>query len=138
MKKCLVCGTELADFCISDVCGECVLKDIEAHQKENDHRKMIEDELAHAKAKHPKFCTSYIKTVGIEFISKDVKKIKNHVDTHHEAHYILGEELLEACEAYLEGRLDDCLHELAQCGAVVRRMMEYVQAEIDAKEGGGK
>jgi hypothetical protein len=98
------------------------------------HQRMIDEAYTHACEKHPKFCNSYISTVGIEFISQDVKRIKQHVNTHKEAHYIMGEELLESCEAYLEGRLTDCLHELAQCGAVVKRMMEYVQEQIDKEE----
>jgi len=97
------------------------------------HQDMIETELVKAKEKHPKFCggfTIYDDAIQVKcplrLAREDVERCGFKADD------ILDEEKLEAVESYLEGRLDDCLHELAQCGAVVRRMMEYVQAEIDA------
>lgn len=49
------------------------------------------------------------------------------------ADWILGEEILEAFEAYKQGDLEHCLQELAQCGAVILRMMQFVQDEKEER-----
>lgn len=43
---------------------------------------------------------------------------------------ILNKEIHEVCLAYVEGDLLHCLQELARCGAVILRMMEYVDKEL--------
>jgi hypothetical protein len=48
------------------------------------------------------------------------------------------EEVYESIEAYLDGNLHFCMTELAQCGAVILRMMEFVQKEIGKKARGEK
>lgn len=102
------------------------------------HERMIKEEYEHAVKKHPKFC-DIVTDRGIATVQDNLdncREILNLSGRHgkEEACRVLQEECLEVEEAYLEGRLHDCLHELAQCGAVVKRMMEYVQCEID-KEG---
>jgi hypothetical protein len=99
------------------------------------HQEMIAIELENAKRKHPVFCDRFHET-NLETI-KESLSIFREIGTDN-ASLILREEVAEAIEAYLEGRLQHCLVELAQCGAVVLRMMEFVQAEIDAKKGGAK
>jgi len=42
---------------------------------------------------------------------------------------VLMEEIMEVQDAYLENRFDDCYTELAQCGAVILRMMSYVKSK---------
>lgn len=98
------------------------------------HQDMIDAELAKAKAKHPKFCDEY--KPDWWSVKEALSRVRVRNEEIHDAHYILLEEVLEAAVDHNEGRLEDCLVELAQCGAVVIRMMEYVQAEIDAKKGG--
>jgi hypothetical protein len=39
--------------------------------------------------------------------------------------------LFEAFVAYKEGDKKHCLQELAQCGAVILRMMQFVQDEME-------
>ena len=106
------------------------------------HRAMIDAELSKAKAKHPNFCknfNSFPRTPSaILVVQFDLENIRGKVERNGRAVDILKEEITEAVEAYLENRLPDCLVELAQCGAVVLRMMEFVQAEIDAKKGGAE
>jgi len=66
----------------------------------------------------------------------DVKKELSRVKQYNDLHYlgtsqvsVLVEEIMEAQEAYLEGRFDDCYTELAQCGAVILRMMNHVKSK---------
>lgn len=101
--------------------------------KTNQYIDIINDELKNATKKHPLFCHAYansekesisralasIRSCN-EFCEKQGKKI---------AATILQEEILEAEEAFLSGDFDSCLHELAQSGAVILRMMELVETE---------
>lgn len=41
-----------------------------------------------------------------------------------------NEEILEALEAYKAGDKEHTLQELAQCGAVILRMMEFVEQDF--------
>lgn len=47
---------------------------------------------------------------------------------------VLMEEVSEALEAYDKCELENCLKELAQCGAVILRCMQFVRDELN----GGK
>ena len=90
--------------------------------------------IAHreACAKHPKFCD------GITNKSNDA--VRNaladlrivNAEGPYFADRILHEEIAEALEAYLDGDLKHSLKELAQCGAVILRMMQFVQDEMEA------
>lgn len=44
---------------------------------------------------------------------------------------VLLEEFAEAMNAYQHGDKKQCFQELAQCGAVILRMMEFVQKDIE-------
>ena len=85
-------------------------------------------------AKHPKFCD------GITNKSKDAvrKALADLRIVNAEGPYfadrILHEEIAEALEAYLDGDLKHCLQELAQCGAVILRMMQFIDYEIEFRE----
>lgn len=97
-------------------------------------RQMIESEFSKAYTKHPKFCDDFT-GASERFIVDELecwRKVNSVAPYHADA--ILNEEILEALEAYKQGDMDHCLQELAQCGAVILRMMDFVQAEIDNKE----
>lgn len=90
---------------------------------------MILYEYEKACAKHPKFCdiltTGSLSKIGEALdIARDENKcpIAN-------GNMILQEEILEALEAYKLGEYDHTIQELAQCGAVILRMMDFVTEE---------
>ena len=91
--------------------------------------------IAHreACAKHPKFCdfmtytTKSVNSVGLGLVRKENSKGPYYADR------IICEEIMEAIEAYLDGDMEHCLQELAQCGAVILRMMQFVQDEKEAR-----
>ena len=92
----------------------------------------IIDEHKDACRKHPKFCDDF--TGAREwFIVDELERWRkvNSVAPYH-ADAILNEEILESLEAYKQGDMEHCMQELAQCGAVILRMMEYVQDEMEA------
>ena len=91
---------------------------------------MIQDELDKAEAKHPKFSDfmtgrSYkaIKD-ALLFWRRHNEKAPYHADS------ILFEEIYEAVEAYKKDEKVHCIQELAQCAAVILRMMGFVEDEI--------
>ena len=93
---------------------------------------LIYNELERAEKKHPvfcdKLCDDYIHNWGnLESVYKEIN------DGHRgfSADNILMEEVAEAMNAYLhpytEFDKEHCLQEMAQCAAVIIRMMEYVE-----------
>ena len=92
----------------------------------------IIDEHKDACRKHPKFCDDF--TGASEWFIVDElerwRKVNSSAPYHADA--ILNEEILEALEAYKQGDMEHCLQELAQCGAVILRMMQFVQDEMEA------
>ena len=92
-------------------------------------RNLIEDEFSKAVTKHPKFCDS-ITPPGFDFDEEEKRWKKwNDESEHHYSSDILNEEIAEALNAYTKGDKEHCLQELAQCGAVILRMMEFVEKE---------
>ena len=95
------------------------------------YNSMIWDEWSKAVKKHPKFCDEITGK-----LPKTVKKalanlrLENGVPPFY-ADSILHEEICEALEAYQEGDRIHALEELAQCGAVIIRMMDFVSKEIE-------
>lgn len=90
--------------------------------------------IAHreACAKHTKFCDDFT-GARERFIVDELerwRKVNSCAPYHADA--ILNEEILEALEAYKQGDLKHCLQELAQCGAVILRMMQFVENEMEA------
>lgn len=93
----------------------------------------ILDELAKAESKHPKFCDA-ITNKSKDAVRKALAelRIENSKGPYY-ADRILHEEIAEYLEAYQMNALVSCMEELAQCGAVILRIMEFVQKEIEAK-----
>ena len=91
---------------------------------------MVKEELLKAMEKHPSFCDKFTK-MNIFHARHEEKmyKAKNETSPHF-ADDILLEEVSEARTAYIQGNRQHCLEELAQCGAVVLRMMELVRNEM--------
>ena len=91
----------------------------------------IIDEHKTACRKHPIFCDEITGK-----LPKTVKKalsnlrLENGVPPFY-ADSILHEEICEALEAYQKGEKAHALQELAQCGAVIIRMMDFVACEIE-------
>lgn len=90
--------------------------------------KLIENELRHAVAKHPKFCEGFTDDLtGMLWAEREYNiKARN---AHHAptAESVLMEEIAEAFNAYQHGDKQNALKEFAQCGAVIFRIMEMVQ-----------
>ena len=89
----------------------------------------IIDEHKAACRKHPKFCDEVIPP-GFDF-SEDEKRWKKRNDeaTTYYACDIFNEEFYEALNAYQQGDKAHALQELAQCGAVILRIMETIEKE---------
>lgn len=101
----------------------------------------IKKELRLAEKKHPKFCDCFDSLIGIGYENK-LKEILQYIryrnDELEKTNNIgavdnLHEELFEASLAYAEGDLPHCLQELAQCGAVILRTMDFVKNEMEKK-----
>ena len=93
---------------------------------------MVLDELHKAESKHPKFCDEVIPP-GFEF-SEDEKRWKKWNDeaTTHYACDLFYEEFFEALNAYEHGDKEHALQEFAQCGAVILRIMETIEKEMES------
>ena len=91
-------------------------------------------ELAEAESKHPHFADglSERSAGNVKFNLKAMRDINGKPP--YMADSILSEEFFEAIEAYQKEELVHAQQELAQCGAVILRMMEFVENEIEEKE----
>ena len=93
-------------------------------------------ELAEAESKHPHFADglSERSAGNVKFNLKAMRDINGKPP--YMAERIILEEVFEAIAAYQEKDLDlvHAQQELAQCGAVILRMMEFVENEIEEKE----
>jgi len=102
----------------------------ERELKENKFVFSILAEHKKAKEKHQVFCDDFTGAREI-FVLDELdrwRKINSSAPYHADA--ILNEEILEAISAYQCGDFENCMLELAQCGAVILRMMEYVAKEM--------
>lgn len=99
-----------------------------------DFNVMIAKEYKAAKEKHPKFCDvlSQLPKNQVHQDLQDLRFVNSYAP--YRADALLMEEVYEALEAYQEGDKEHAIQELAQCGAVILRMMEFVQNEIDNKQ----
>jgi len=98
-------------------------------------RNMIEREFSRAVTKHPKFCDMLAdKQTDWNRLESLMKSRNDEYAPPYYGENIFLEEFAEAMNAYQLGHKEDAVNELAQCGAVILRMMEFVQNEIN----GGK
>ena len=110
---------------------------------ESPHLAAIADALEHAKAEHPKFAQRLFLFGRLEDCSDYLYSFRRELE--HEkrtnstcAKTILTCESLEAEEAFMQGDYKHTLEKLAQCGAVIVRMMEAVHALADEAAKAGK
>ena len=91
----------------------------------------ITEELRKAEAKHKVFCDE-ITGKSPKTVKKALAnlRLENGVPPFY-ADSILHEEICEALEAYQQGDRIHALEELAQCGAVIIRIMDFVSKEIE-------
>lgn len=95
---------------------------------------MIHCQLKLAEKKHPVFCDKFTNHNRYDAkIDESCCKELNKKGPFR-ADIILLEEIAEARTAFIDKDFDHCLEELSQCGAVVLRMMEYVQTQKE-KDG---
>lgn len=91
---------------------------------------MVLDELKKAEEKHPEFADVYsMKEPPV--VRKSLKYLRERNSTApFEADTILYEEIAEATEAFLQRDKEHTLQELAQCGAVIMRMMKFTEETL--------
>ena len=98
----------------------------------------IIDEHKVACRKHPKFADLFTnQQTDWARLERTMKRENDENAPPYYAENILLEEVAEAMNAYQQRRLDDCLTELAQVGAVAMRCMFFVMAEKLEKENHG-
>ena len=96
------------------------------------HIDAIAREYWAAKEKHPKFCSAIIDTASSKSWAESEYRIKLRNERGPwTADNIMMEEIAEAFAAYEHGDKEHALHELAQCGAVILRIMEKIEKEIE-------
>ncbi len=92
--------------------------------------------LEHAKAKHPKFADVAVSTHNALKAERDLSYCREYLKARIDAGRcsvmtVLSCEIAEASDAFARRDYAHTLEELAQCGAVIVRMMEAVQALVD-------
>lgn len=93
---------------------------------------MVLDELQKAEGKHPKFCDAIIDPTSSKSWAESEYRIKLRNQRGPEyADNILMEEMAEAFAAYQQGEKEHALQELAQCGAVILRIMGTIEKEME-------
>ena len=93
-------------------------------------RNLIEKEFSHAVTKHPKFCDHFIDESARTWAEAEMRiKARNSRPPEY-ADCVLMEEVAEAFAAYQQGDKEHALQELAQCGAVILRIMETIEKEM--------
>ena len=90
----------------------------------------IDIEYQKAKKKYPLFCKTFL-TKGetfdnIKMMLGMCRKISDNEKPRYRVQATLDEEVYEVYEAWCRNDLDGCIDELAQCGAVIIRAMEFV------------
>lgn len=96
------------------------------------HIDAIAQEYWAAKEKHPKFCESILDPESrVSWAESEFRiKARNLITKEWYADNVLMEEVAEAFAAYQQGDKEHALYELAQCGAVILRIMEKIEKEI--------
>lgn len=98
--------------------------------KVNGYLIKIKEELRKAEGKHHKFCDLVANPKTDWGRLETTLKEENEVNTPpYYGENILLEEIAEAFNAYQQGDKKQALQELAQCGAVILRIMEAIETE---------
>ena len=93
---------------------------------------MVLDELQKAEGKHPKFCDAIIDSTSSKSWAESEYRIKLRNERGPwTSDNILAEEMAEAFAAYQQGDKEHALQEFAQCGAVILRIMETIEKEME-------
>lgn len=90
----------------------------------------IREEFEKAIRKHSNFCDKFTQMNLFHARYEEATCKKRNSEGPFFADRILEEEIAEARVAYLQGDKNHCLEELAQCGAVVLRMMDFVDSKM--------
>jgi len=111
-----------------------VFRDRHYYKDADKHMKMINEQFVRAVIKHEFPCD--LTDEDAEVVKDTLAHFKGINDSEDKSEQtqftVLLEEIYEAVEADQQGRYRACLAELAQCGAVILRMMCRVQGKIDA------
>lgn len=104
-------------------------------------QQMILLELNKAEKKYPVFCNDLLATGNdIRLVKFALASARIRSDVEEPGGYsfenTIHEEILEVLEAYGEGNYGACLTELAQCGAVILRAMEFVKHKLKETNNG--
>ena len=91
---------------------------------------MVFDEYVAAIKKHHKLCDKFTAYSLLHAKHNERLAQKKNAEPPYYADRILEEEIAEARTAFLKGNLDQAKQELAQCGAVVLRMMAFCDKMI--------
>ena len=92
----------------------------------------IIDEHKFACRKHTKFCNAIIDPTSSKSWTEAEYRIKLRNQRGPEyADNVLMEEMAEAFAAYEQGDKEHALQEFAQCGAVILRIMETIEKEME-------
>ena len=106
---------------------------LDGYLNTNENFKLIENELRHAVAKHPKFCEGFTDDLtGMLWAEREYNIKARNADHAPTAESVLMEEIAEAFNAYQHGDMQNALKEFAQCGAVIFRIMELVKKEMES------
>lgn len=101
------------------------------NQEHIKHLDAICDEWAKACKKHPNFADNFTTKSNLFVVQRALKNLRiENAEPPYDADRILYEEIAEAIEAYMQGDKDHCIQELAQCGAVILRMMDFVENKM--------
>lgn len=98
--------------------------------KLNGYLVAIKEELRKAEGKHPKFCDE-MKNENCDYRFFEARFKEYNSKGPYYALDLLQEEIYEAMVAHQYKEKEQCLEELAQCGAVILRMMQFVQDEME-------
>lgn len=98
--------------------------------KLNGYLVAIKEELRKAEGKHPDFCEALLDPESRVSWAESESRIKaRNAMAKEYADNVLMEEVAEAFNAYQKGDKAQALHEFAQCGAVILRIMEKIEKE---------
>lgn len=101
---------------------------------------LITLEYQKAKKKYPRFCKRFL-TKGetfdnIQMMLGMCRKISDNEKPSYSVQATLDEEVYEVYDAWCRYDLNGCLQELAQCGAVIIRAMEFIIKQKEQNSNG--